>query len=120
MKSKLTHPSTHINADDVTTIRRAAPEAERMVRLHPGQLEIIYRQKWFKLLVPEVYGGLQITLPDLVRLQEAISWTDGSTGWVVTLCSGAGWFGGFLAKETAQEVFKGKHVCLAGSGAPDG
>jgi len=120
MKQKIPHPSTFINADDVITIRRAAPEAERMVRLHPSQLEIIYRQKWVKLLVPEVYGGLQITLPDLVRLQEAISWTDGSTGWVVTLCSGAGWFGGFLAEETAREVFKDKHVCLAGSGAPGG
>ncbi len=120
MKIKIPHPSTFINADDVTTIRRAAPEAERMVRLHPGQLEIIYRQKWFKLLVPDVYGGLEITLPDLVRLQEAISWTDGSTGWVVTLCSGAGWFGGFLNEEIAKEVFKDKRVCLAGSGAAGG
>ena len=88
--------------------------------LHAEQLEIIYKQKWFKLLVPEVYSGRQVTLPELVRLQEAISWADGSTGWVVTLCSGAGWFGGFIDPEISQQIFNSNTVCLAGSGAVGG
>jgi alkylation response protein AidB-like acyl-CoA dehydrogenase len=41
-------------------------------------------------------------------------------GWVVTLCSGAGWFGGFIGPDIAPTVFKDETVCLAGSGAPDG
>ncbi|MGZ3766938.1 MAG: acyl-CoA dehydrogenase, partial [Mucilaginibacter sp.] len=64
--------------------------------------------------------GLQIRLPDLVRLQEAISWADGSTGWVVTLCSGAGWFGSFISPEVANNIFNDPNVCLAGSGAASG
>jgi alkylation response protein AidB-like acyl-CoA dehydrogenase len=120
MENTIPHPSAFINIDDVNIIRNTAPQAEQLGVLHPDQLEIIYTRKWFKLLVPETYSGLQISLPDLVRLQEAISWTDGSTGWVVTLCSGAGWFGGFISPEIARLVFKHDNVCLAGSGAAGG
>jgi alkylation response protein AidB-like acyl-CoA dehydrogenase len=120
MEKDILHPSVSINKFDVDIIRAAAQEADKMGMLHPDQLKIIHQQNWFKLLVPEAYGGRQITLFDLVRLQEAISWTDGSTGWVVTLCSGAGWFGGFLNAEIAQQVFNTPKVCLAGSGAPGG
>ncbi|MGZ3756948.1 MAG: acyl-CoA dehydrogenase [Mucilaginibacter sp.] len=120
MKQTAHHPSAFIKRDDVKIIRDTTAEAEHIGILHSDQLAVIYRENWFKLLVPSVYGGRQITLPDLVRLQEAISWTDGSTGWVVTLCSGAGWFGGFIPTQTAGEVFKHPQVCLAGSGAVGG
>jgi alkylation response protein AidB-like acyl-CoA dehydrogenase len=116
----LPHPSKYINDRHVAAIRGSALEAEQLGMLNDAQLAIAYSQKWFRLLVPEVYGGKQITLPDLVRLQEAISWTDGSTGWVVTLCSGAGWFGGFIDPEAAKDIFSNDYVCLAGSGAVSG
>nr|WP_294794469.1 acyl-CoA dehydrogenase [uncultured Mucilaginibacter sp.] len=116
----LPHPSKYINDRHVAAIRNSAAEAERLGMLNEAQLAIGYNQKWFRLLVPEVYDGKQIALPDLVRLQEAISWTDGSTGWVVTLCSGAGWFGGFIDPEAAKDIFSDEYVCLAGSGAVGG
>ena len=119
MENRIPHPSKFIDEADVTIIRNTAAEAEQMGMLHPEQLRVIYKNKWFKLLVPEVYTGLQITLPNLVRLQEAISWADGSTGWVITLCSGAGWFGGFVSPEIA-DLFNDSKVCLAGSGAAGG
>lgn len=120
MENDILHPDAFIDKDDVSAIRNFAPEAEQLGMLHPEQLKVVYRQNWFKLLVPEMYNGQQITLSNLVRLQEAISWTDGSTGWVVTLCSGAGWFGGFLVPQVAEQVFKDLQVCLAGSGAAGG
>ncbi|MDB5025240.1 MAG: Acyl-CoA dehydrogenase [Mucilaginibacter sp.] len=120
MENKIPHPSTFIARQDVNTIRNAAAEAEQLGMLHPEQLRIVYKQEWFKLLAPQLYGGRQITLPGLVRLQEAISWTDGSTGWVVTLCSGAGWFAGFMSAEIAHQVFSDRKVCLAGSGEAGG
>jgi alkylation response protein AidB-like acyl-CoA dehydrogenase len=120
MENQLPHPSAFISRDDVNIIRKNAAEAERLGMLHTEQLNIIYREGWFKLLVPNQYTGKQITLSDLVRLQEAISWADGSTGWVVTLCSGAGWFGGFMNADLAQQIFGSPYVCLAGSGAVNG
>jgi alkylation response protein AidB-like acyl-CoA dehydrogenase len=120
MDSTMPHPSHYINADDLGIIRETAAEAEQSGMLHPQQLQVIYRNQWFKLLVPDSYTGQQITLPNLVRLQEAISWADGSTGWVVTLCSGAGWFGGFINPQVAKAIFSNESVCLAGSGAVGG
>lgn len=114
------HPSKYIEAHYVTIIRDNAIAAEQLGMLTAKQLNIVYKKNWFKLLVPEVYNGKQISLPELVRLQEAISWTDGSTGWVVTLCSGAGWFGGFIDPNAAAEIFSINNVCLAGSGAVSG
>lgn len=120
MANIVPHPSGFIEEGDVQVIRNVAAEAEKMGMLHPEQLQVIYKRQWFKLLVPQIYTGQQITLPRLVRLQEAISWADGSTGWVVTLCSGAGWFGGFISPKTAHVVFSQYGVCLAGSGAAGG
>ncbi len=116
----ISHPSAFIETDDVAAIRDTAALAEQAGMLHNEQLKVIYKKKWFKLLVPKLYSGLQISLPDLVRLQEAISWADGSTGWVVTLCTGAGWFGGFINAETARQVLNDPKTCLAGSGATSG
>ena len=117
---EINHPSAYIDPQYVKIIRSNAAAAEELGMLNEEQLSIVYNEKWFRLLVPEICNGLQITLPELVRLQEAISWTDGSTGWVVTLCSGAGWFGGFIDRWTAVEIFSTKNVCLAGSGAASG
>jgi len=104
----------------VKTIRDSAFKAERLGKIPPDQLAIIYEQKWFKLLVPAVYSGLEKSIPELVRLEESISWANGSLGWVVTLCCGAGWFGGFIDEEKAAEIFGSMNLCLAGSGAATG
>lgn len=114
------HPSKHLKTAWITLIRDRAEAAETMGCLHPDQLDLIDKRQWFKLLVPKIYGGLELSLPDALKLEEALSWADGSLGWTVTLCAGAGWFGGFLAETTAKEIFADKHVCLAGSGAPSG
>ncbi len=114
------HPSCFVTQHDVNIIRDTAAEAEQTGMLHPQQIALIYTNKWFSLLVPEVYGGAQTTLAGLLQQQEAISWADGSMGWVVTLCNGAGWFGGFISAEIAPEIFMDERVCLAGSGAATG
>jgi alkylation response protein AidB-like acyl-CoA dehydrogenase len=114
------HPSHLLQPGWTDTIRKHAFAAEEAGMLQPEQLELIYEQQWFKLLVPKVYGGLEAPLPQQIRLEEALSWADGSLGWVVTLCAGAGWFGGFIDADAAREIFADSKVCLAGSGASTG
>lgn len=116
----INHPSYHLKPEWVKIIRDAAPDAEKAGMLQPGQLALIYEQGWFKFLVPKAYSGLQLALPDMVSLEESLAWANGSVGWVVTLCSGAGWFGGFLSPKIAQKLFNNPHLCLAGSGASTG
>jgi alkylation response protein AidB-like acyl-CoA dehydrogenase len=104
----------------VEVIRCHAAEAEQLGKLHPAQLQLIYDQQWFNLLAPAVYGGLQTPLPQLVKTEEALSWADGSLGWVITLCCGAGWFGGFLEPGIAKQIYTDPKACFAGSGAATG
>ncbi|MES2265210.1 MAG: acyl-CoA dehydrogenase [Bacteroidota bacterium] len=120
MPAKLNHPSTLLKPEWVELIRRYAPEAEALGKLHPEQLELVYEQQWFNLLSPKQYGGLGTPLPNLIKIEEALAWADGSLGWVVTLCCGAGWFGGFIDPNIAQQIYNDKRACLAGSGAPTG
>ncbi len=103
-----------------TTILSLAAESESLGRLHPDILEIIYEKEWFKLYVPEIYGGPGKNLPEILRLEEELAYLDGSLAWTVTLCSGAAWFAGFLDPHLAVEIFADREVCFAGSGAVGG
>lgn len=120
MKVTIDHPFWHLSEQLAAAIRAAAPEAERLGHLHAEQLAIIYEQGWLNALVPQVYGGLELSLPEVLALEEALAWADGSVGWVTTLCSGAGWFAGFLDPALAAELFQNPHACLAGSGGTTG
>ena len=39
--------------------------------------------------MPKENGGLGMSMPEGLRMEETLAWTDGSTGWTVTLCAGA-------------------------------
>lgn len=88
--------------------------------LSPEQLEIIYREKWFKLFVPKENGGLELSLPEGLETEETLACIDGSLGWTVTLCSGATQFIGYLPAELSEKVFRNDKVCFGGSGATTG
>ena len=109
-----------LKSDWIREIRKYATQAETIGELQPEILEIVYQEQWFKLFVPEVYGGPGKKLPEILRLEEELAAADGSLGWTVTLCSGAAWFAGFLDPELAKEVFANREVCFAGSGAVGG
>lgn len=94
--------------------------SEGLGALHPEILELAYQEKWFKLFVPEIYGGAGKKLPEILRLEEELAEADGSLGWTVTLCAGAAWFTGFLDQRLAEEIFAEREVCFAGSGAVGG
>lgn len=118
--SKIKHPAQQLNPAMAGQLRDTAAEAEKLKHLHPDQLKIIYEQNWFKIFVPKESGGLQLSLPEALKLEETLAWIDGSLGWTVTLCAGAGWFIGFMDPAMAAEIFSNKKVCLAGSGNASG
>ncbi len=114
------HPSFFIDTLITERIRDFAAGAEQLQQLHPQQVAIIYKEKWFNLFVPAAYGGLQMSLPQGIQTEESLAWADGSTAWTVTLCSGANWFIGFLQPSLSDEIFNTVNTCLAGSGKATG
>lgn len=109
-----------LSSQQLSTIRKYAAGAEELGQLHPEILQLCYDQQWFKLFVPEAYGGPGKKLPEILRLEEELAKADGSLAWTVTLCAGAAWFAGFLDPDLAREVFNDPKVCFAGSGAVGG
>ncbi|MHA7129066.1 acyl-CoA dehydrogenase family protein [Algoriphagus namhaensis] len=93
-----------------------AAKAEKIGKLPDSWLDEIHSQKLFKLFVPVELGGLGLSFPEALKVEENLAKKDGSLGWTVTLCAGAGWFVGFLEASMAEETFGTKRVCLAGSG----
>ncbi|MBZ4189572.1 acyl-CoA dehydrogenase [Niabella beijingensis] len=109
-----------IDPQTAATLALFAENADRQARLTPEQLDIIYREKWFRLFVPASQNGLELSLPEGLRIEEALAKIDGSLGWTVTLCSGATQFTGYLSPELTRSVFKDDTVCFGGSGALSG
>jgi alkylation response protein AidB-like acyl-CoA dehydrogenase len=105
---------------DTAVVAEHAAQADRVGWLHPEQQVLIHERGWLRMLAPRAIGGFEMALPDVVRLEESIARIDGSMGWTVTLCAGAGWFAGFLAPRLARDILATPDVCLAGSGAPTG
>ncbi|MET4080706.1 alkylation response protein AidB-like acyl-CoA dehydrogenase [Pedobacter sp. UYP30] len=101
-------------------VQEYAAASEELGKLHPAILEQAYKENWFKLFVPKIYGGAGKQLPEILRLEEQLAAADGSLGWIVTLCAGAAWFAGFLDPALATTVFADEKVCFAGSGAVGG
>ncbi|HMF70656.1 MAG TPA: hypothetical protein VK616_04235 [Flavitalea sp.] len=116
----MNYPNPEIPIEGSDPLRNDMFIAEKNGKLTPGQLQVIYDRRWFHLFVPNKYGGLNLSLPEAIRLEENISYVDGSVGWVVTLCAGAAMFAGYFEEDLARRVFTDQSVCLAGSGKPNG
>ena len=114
------HIATILSARDALRIARHAAAADSARFLHPVQQALLHQRGWLRMLAPRASGGAELPLPDVVRLEEAVAAIDGSMGWVLTLCAGAGWFAGFLAPKLARSIIGTPRVCLGGSGAPTG
>lgn len=104
----------------IEELRGYSHRAEQERRLTAEQLAIIYDRKWFKLFVPKKYGGLGLTVPKGVRLEEKLAQIDGSLGWTVTLCGGANLFVGYIDQTIAAPIFLDPRVCFGGSGQVSG
>jgi indole-3-acetate monooxygenase len=109
-----------VDLEDQYVLDRAGAAADASGAIDTGALELIHRRGWLRLLAPREAGGGEAALPQFVRFLESLAQVDGSVAWFVTLCSGAGWFAGFLPRELARVVMRTPDVCVAGSGAVGG
>lgn len=120
MNQKRKYAEALIPPSLVEQLGRFAERAEADGTLTAEQLAIIYDHRWFKLFVPRSLGGLELSLPDGVRLEEELARIDGSLGWTVTLCAGANLFVGFIERSVGESIFIDPYVCLGGSGQATG
>jgi hypothetical protein len=80
----------------------------------------IHEEGLLKIWVPKKYGGLGYRFEE--GLKALFSWaeTDGSFGWMLTLCAGANYFSRNIKPEVAQLLFTNSNTCFGGSGMVGG
>jgi indole-3-acetate monooxygenase len=95
-------------------------QAERLAHL-PAQISgPLLREGFFRLWIPASCGGLELGLPEALRLYEAAACIDGSLGWALMIGAGGGLFAAWLPEAGARELFGPATALVAGSGAPTG
>lgn len=120
MAGTVLHPTATISQEIIEQLRQRAFETEALKSLPKETLELIYDQRWFQVLIPKNCGGLEYTLPQAVRLFEALTYADANVGWCVNLGAGANMFSGYLDEKVSKEIFTHPETCCAGSGAVSG
>ncbi|WP_288437440.1 hypothetical protein [uncultured Chryseobacterium sp.] len=79
-------------------------------------LQHIHEGKFLTIWVPQKYGGLGCRFEDGLKALFGWAATDGSFGWMLTLCAGANYFSRNLTSEIAQSLFTHSQTCFGGSG----
>jgi alkylation response protein AidB-like acyl-CoA dehydrogenase len=93
----------------------AQAEAER--RLPDELFDCLLEARLFSVYTPRQFGGLELPLPEALRVVEEVSRHDGSTGWTVALGVTNGFLTAALPDASARRVLGDGSVLIAGAPA---
>lgn len=107
-------------------IRDRAREAERLRTMPPDLADRVEAAGLFALWLPRSLGGLELDPATIVRINEELSYADGSAGWTTLIGASTAFFV-WLEPDVARELIAGRPygastcvVAPTGSAAPDG
>ncbi|MDR3025541.1 hypothetical protein [Chryseobacterium sp.] len=83
-------------------------------------IQHIHEEGLLKIWVPKKYGGLGYRFEEGLKALFGWAETDGSFGWMLTLCAGANYFSRNIKPEVAQLLFTNSNTCFGGSGMVGG
>lgn len=83
-------------------------------------MQHIHEEGLLKIWVPQKYGGLGYRFEEGLKALFGWAETDGSFGWMLTLCAGANYFSRNIKPEIAQLLFTHSETCFGGSGMVGG
>lgn len=95
-------------------------EFESARRLPPDVVEEFARAGFFRMLIPEAYGGLELHPVISFQVIEALSRADGAAGWCAMIGSGTGLSTAWLPESVGREVCSSPEVIIGGVAAPLG
>ncbi len=101
----------------VGEIRMMAPQAEASRRLPDELVTCLKQAGLFSIYTPREFGGLELPLPDALRVVEEVARHDGSTGWTVALGVANSLFTSVLPDASAARVLGDGGVLIAGAPA---
>jgi alkylation response protein AidB-like acyl-CoA dehydrogenase len=122
MMSTMTKAMASIAAEEIVApaadaIRRLAPQAEAERRMPEELMAALRQARLLSIYTPREFGGLELPLPDALRVVEEVSRHDGSTGWTVALGMANGYFTTVLSRDAAARVLGDGARLIAGAPA---
>jgi indole-3-acetate monooxygenase len=101
-------------------VRAARDEMEAGRRMPLSLVDAMARAGMFRLSMPKVLGGPELDPMTQVRVVEALSGLDASTGWTAMLGLHAGYFTAFLEESVAREMYADLDAFTGGVTKPTG
>lgn len=129
MTSPLPHPApteaaTHplIAAAEALFPRLSArsDEIEQARRLPPDLVAELARDGYFRMMIPESLGGLELHPAISFQVMESIAKADGSTGWCVMIGAATALTSAWLFEPAARAIFGRPDIITGGVAAPIG
>ncbi len=97
-----------------------ADAAEQARSLPAPVVDALVGAEIFRLLIPQVLGGLEADPITACQVVEELSTIDGATGWCAMIGSGYGQFAGLLEEPAAKAIFGDPRAVVAGAFRPNG
>jgi len=101
-------------------VRARGDEIERGRRIPADLSKGFARAGFYRMCVPEVYGGLELPPADTMYTIETLAQADGSAAWVVFIGATSGSVLALLPPDSARAIFSSPEVMLGGVFAPRG
>ena len=115
------HPLVEAARALAPSIRANVERIERERRLPDDIVQALSDTGIARMLVPRSLGGSEVDPITMMDVIEAISYADGSAGWVASIASGTMWAMAFLKPEVAAELLRDSRAITVGSfGSPFG
>jgi alkylation response protein AidB-like acyl-CoA dehydrogenase len=92
----------HAARDMASFIREHSPDGERERCMRPEVFERMAQAGFYRALLARDYGGLELPLPEVMRLFEEVSRADGSTGWCLMIGTAGNAFLSWLDEGAAR------------------
>lgn len=102
------------------TLRERADEIEAARRLPTDLSKRFAAAGFYRMCVPEIYGGLELPPAETMQTIEILARADGASAWCVFIGATSGTVLSMLPEASAREIFSTPETMLAGVFAPRG
>ena len=114
------HPLLALAEELFPRLSARSDEIESARRLPPDLAEELARDGFFRMMIPESLGGLELHPAVSFQVMESIARADGSTGWCVMIGAATALTSAFLFEPAARAIFGRPDAITGGVAAPLG
>ena len=101
-------------------LRERAPEIEEARRLPADLSKRFGESGFYRMCVPETYGGLELAPADTMKTIEILARGDGASAWCVFIGATAGIALAMIPEDSARKIFATPETLISGVVAPRG